>query len=113
MTPTQLAQAECANCSICPACSVEERRCAYFEECVLPLAESPNLDSDTRMEYGKAANKYRGLHKMTRRFAKYRKCTCGTEIGSRVRYCPTCARNIRRERSRQRQIKHRSLAQVQ
>lgn len=95
-----------------PRCDVMEKRCGYFEECVLPLADSPSFDPELRLQCAKARDQYRASHGMSQRFTNYRKCECGREIGRRVKYCPTCAKNIRRENKRKLMAEARKLAAV-
>ena len=128
MTPTQLAQAECANydrgqclgvladslgtghlvlAKERGACSVEQKRCDYFEKCVLPMADSEHPDSP---DYKTARAAYRAKHGMKLVPEDIRLCQCGEVLGKRQRVCPRCAVLRRRESYRRADTKRRNPA---
>lgn len=128
MTPAQLAIAECANydqgrCLGVTAdsltsghlvlakdrgqCVITAKRCGYFEECVLPMADSDHPDAG---EYKTARAAYRTKHGMKQIPEEIRKCICGEMLGKRQRLCAKCATIKRRETFRNSQNRRRNIA---
>ncbi len=120
MTPLQFAHEECANyqpdgsclgavieddltmrrCRPLSRCAlVDEKRCAYFEECVAPMAD---MVSDPRraVRLQEAGRNYRA---MTHQKSKtVRACPeCGQPMAPRKRFCPVCSRKRRKNTVRQ------------
>lgn len=118
MTPYQFSKSECANhlpddsclnaqfdnklkivsCSPRKKCVlVNDQRCSYFENCVLPMVNWVNEPRKAKAT-GQAAEIYRNLHKLQGSETIIRVCPgCGGELLPRKRYCPTC--QIKRRKS--------------
>lgn len=126
MTPTQLAVAECANydqgrCLGVTAdslitghlvlaknrgqCTVQEKRCGYFEECVLPMADSEHPDAG---QYATARNAYQRKFGQVVADGSLHRCPCGEIIGKRKSLCVRCATRNRRESFRSAQNRRRN-----
>ena len=95
--------------AVCPkvACDVTEKRCGYFEECVLPMADSDHPDAPG---YKTARAAYRAKHGMKQTEEDIRRCQCGEALGKRQRVCAKCLSMNRKESSRNSRIERRSLA---
>jgi hypothetical protein len=122
MTPLQVAKAECANCDSAGHCSgvgiandlscymfrqpgtcyLGEhpiKRCAYFEQCVAPLAKKRAQAASTHEQQRAAASLAAGVHAyevavMPVPTVKYAKCkSCHRQVHAPKRLCGKCARN--------------------
>ena len=149
MTPRQFAKAECAN--LLPdgrclgirsndlldhgqvklarprdRCLLTERgkRCRYFEQIVLPLADQPPPKDDPGLQARRLQAReayywqlppsagYRSSRPdRPGRASKERRCPdCGNMLGRRQRYCPACQAKHRRAKYRRRRDKQRRSA---
>lgn len=122
MTALQTAKGECANCdgaSNCAGLGIADglnsymfrqpgkcylaeqplRRCAYFEQCVAPLAKKRAQAAVTHDQRRAAAGLAEGVHAyeldiMPVQTVKYAKCkSCQRQVRSPKRLCEPCARN--------------------
>ncbi len=132
MTPLQIAHAHCANwrkdnnrclgaivdddlqirrCIPKPKCvlGTPGQRCAYFEECVLPMG--PRIhDPVYRQQFEEGIQQYRLAANMPS--PEQRTCAnCGRGMEPRRRLCPVCAAAKRREGNRQAKAKSRMTCQ--
>lgn len=129
MTPLQFITADCANhepdgscrgimiapdlsmrvCRPLTRCLVAEgKRCQYFEDCVVPLAD---WTSDPRLAASRqaAVAEYRRLTKQGQDLT--RQCPdCGGPMKKRRRYCQECAAHRRKATFRASQTRIRGLA---
>ena len=117
MTPLQMAVAECANYDngACDSMRFDEKlkplpgkaldrclltadkRCDYFEECVMPMAAMVS-DPAKSKSYMSAAENYRYLHKIQGGATIIRVCPgCDGELLPRKRFCPSCV--VKRRKS--------------
>ena len=120
MTPMQMIREECANhqpngsclgvqiakdltltcAKPLPRCLVADRqRCAYFEACVLPLAD---IVSDPRRakELQAAVAEYRQI--TNQKASQSRPCPdCGEPLQPRKKLCPTCAQKRQKDYHRE------------
>ena len=127
MTPLQMANAECPNWNqgACAGARIadnlsplpgrpldkcalaNEKRCDYFEECVLPMAAMAS-GPDRSKSFMAAANSYRILHKMA---GVIRRCPeCAKSLPARRRVCADCAAKRRRNSNREAQRRNRDVA---
>ena len=129
MTPLQFAKAECANhqpngsclgvafdeqlrhtgCAPKPRCFIAEgKRCPYFEECVMPMADFVT-DAHRATALQAAVREYRRMTKQPA--TPERKCPdCGGAMRKQQRYCPDCAAKRRKATFRASQHERRQKA---
>jgi hypothetical protein len=122
MTPLQVAKAECANCDSAGHCSgvgiaddlscymfrqpgtcylgeQSIKRCAYFEQCVAPLAKKRAQAASSQEQQRAATSLAVGVHAyevavMPVPTVKYAKCkSCHRRVHAPKRLCGHCARN--------------------
>ena len=122
MTALQAAKAECPNCDRTGRCSgigiaddlscymfrmpgkchlaeLPIKRCAYFEECVAPLAKKRAQSPSSLEQQRAAASLAEGVHAyemavMSVPTVKYAKCkSCHRRVSAPKRLCGQCARN--------------------
>jgi len=127
MTPLQIAHAHCANwrkdndrcldaiidddlqirrCLPKPKCvlGTPGQRCAYFEECLLPMGRSIH-DPAYRQQFEEAIRQYRLAVNLPS--PEKRPCpTCNRGMEPRRRFCPVCAAVKRRASTRAAFRKH-------
>ena len=137
MTAIQIAKAECANCDSVGNCSgvgiaddlscyifrqpgkcyLGEhpiKRCAYFEQCVAPLAKKRAQAASTHEQQRAAASLAEGVHAyemtvMSVPTVKYAKCkSCHRRVSAPKRLCEQCARNSTLKSKRQWWVKTRT-----
>lgn len=124
MTPKQFATQQCANYDqneclgigiadngslyrLWPPrpCDVDKKRCPYFEECVLPMANTEHPDAPKFREAAKlyahdvvmrsSPTKGRPRFKLSKHGD--RQCReCGSAVGPRKQLCPDCAKKHRK-----------------
>jgi len=80
---------------------IDRKSCCYFRQYVLPIARQKGT-------YEKLARLYRAYDST---FVKesIRKCTCGTELPRRRRYCEKCVRLHRQQTYRQMRHKRKKI----
>jgi hypothetical protein len=129
MTALQVAKTECANCDSAGNCAgvgiaddlssymfrqpgkcylAEQpiRRCAYFEQCVAPLARKRAQTAVTHEQRRAAASLAEGVHAyelavMPVQTVKYAKCkSCHRRVSVPKRLCMQCARDNTRKSKR-------------
>lgn len=126
MTPLQMANAECPNLNngACDGMRFDDnlkplpgkaldrcllaadKRCDYFEECVMPMAAMVS-DPAKSKSYMDAADSYRILHRLS---GVTRQCPdCGRPLPYRRRLCADCTRKHRRESTRNAVQRNRSV----
>ena len=105
-----MARDECANfvsdgCLWCRGClAADGKRCKYFEEVVLPVADWwPDKYALTRQRYW-------AKHGSGRTRRAIRVCECGAPLAKGKRFCPTCLRRRQRDQARNRKRKSRCHA---
>lgn len=108
MTPLQMARQECAN-YVDTGCIFREpqvcllaepgTRCAYFERCVLPLAQRIPKYASAEEKYWKEASRKAGAPGLVRPQSAQppRLCHCGDPLAARRRVCDKCRARNRRE----------------
>jgi hypothetical protein len=115
MTPLQFAHAECANFNPDGSCLgtrfsdtlqslpsrpqpkcllADNKRCAYFEECVLPMAAMVSDPAKSKSYLDAVAN-YRFQHHIS---GLSRRCPeCGGPLPTRKRFCAGCTSKHRKK----------------
>jgi len=127
MTPLQFVKAECANhqsdgsclgatfdeqlrptgCKPKPHCLIAEgKRCPYFEECVMPMAEIVT-DAKRAAELHEAVVEYRRMTQPSTQFKSCRLCQQPRLPGKS--FCPACAQRQRKATNREAQRRRRSM----
>ena len=117
MTPLQMANAECPNLNngACDGMRFDDKlkplpgkaldrcwlaadkRCDYFEECVMPMAAIVSAPVKSK-SYINAADSYRILHRLS---GVTRQCPeCGRPLPARHRLCADCVAKHRRQTTR-------------
>lgn len=121
MSPAALVRAECANLDPDNLCVMrfdgygdclvlKGKRCAYFERCVLPLADQPSSKEDRHLQQkrqaGRTAYQTQCGLRVTRQST--RRCICGEPLEPRKQYCRRCRQEHNRNAARERQRRKRA-----
>lgn len=110
MSPAALVRAECANLDPDDLCLMRsggygdclvlmDKRCRYFEDIVLPIADQPSPRGDRYLQQQRqsARQTYRSKHALAVAGSKEgRLCACGEPLVPRQRSCDKCRRRQRR-----------------
>lgn len=86
-------------------CLTENKRCGYFEKCVLGPADYPYRIPG--YDYAKIFAQYADLTNAEKKKVIQRKCDCGEPLRHRQRFCDKCRKIRSREAGRERVRKHR------